>query len=326
MKIFIVGGTGFLGYFATLEFLRRGHEVATMSLPDITLGDWFPQQVKVLYGDIFKKTDAELIDLFKGYDVMVYAVGPDDRVIPKAPAYEFFHDRLVVACGRVVAAARNAGVTRCAVLNSYFAYFARIRPELQLTKHHPYIRVRVEQAERVLQEDGDQMSVSVLELPYIFGIMPGRPPLWKEALLDKIFRMNPVMYPKGGSTMVTVETVADAIVGVIEKKKSGRFIIADENLSWKKMLDVMLKAIGMKRKVLTVPTFMVTIFGLMMKREERKEGKESGLDHGRLFKDIQSQEFYVDADPIANELGYRRGGVIEAIQRTVKECYPNGFK
>ena len=26
MKVFIIGGTGFIGYHATLEFLQRGHE------------------------------------------------------------------------------------------------------------------------------------------------------------------------------------------------------------------------------------------------------------------------------------------------------------
>jgi nucleoside-diphosphate-sugar epimerase len=136
--------------------------------------------------------------------------------------------------------------------------------------------------------------------------------------------MNPVMYPKGGSTMIRVESVAEAIVGAIERQKGGRFPIGDENLSWKQMLRTMLKAINLKRKVLTVPTFFVTIFGMIMKREERKEGKEAGLDHAKLFKDIQAREFYLDADPIAKELGYSRGGVLESIEQTVKACYPNG--
>jgi hypothetical protein len=43
----------------------------------------------VKYGDIFKMTDEELVDVFKGYDAMVYAVGPDDRVTPKALLISF---------------------------------------------------------------------------------------------------------------------------------------------------------------------------------------------------------------------------------------------
>ncbi len=39
MKVFIVGGTGFIGYYAVLEALRRKYEVTTISLPDIELGE-----------------------------------------------------------------------------------------------------------------------------------------------------------------------------------------------------------------------------------------------------------------------------------------------
>jgi len=68
MKVFIIGGTGFLGYYATLEFLRRGHEVTTMSIPDVQLGSWFPEkQVKVIYGDVFAMNEAELIKMFQNF-------------------------------------------------------------------------------------------------------------------------------------------------------------------------------------------------------------------------------------------------------------------
>jgi len=144
MKIMIIGGTGFLGYHSLLEFIKRGHSVSTFSIPDIELGDWFPKEIEVRYVNVFEQEESILVESFRGYDALVYAVGPDDRVTPLAPAYEFFHERLVEACGRVVDAARKAGVKRCVVLNSYFAYFDRIWPEKQLADHHPYIKCRVE--------------------------------------------------------------------------------------------------------------------------------------------------------------------------------------
>jgi dihydroflavonol-4-reductase len=322
MKVFIVGGTGFLGYHAAVEFLRRGHEVSTISLQDINLGAWFPNQVDTAYGDIFAMDEAGLTALFEGFDAMVYAVGPDDRVVPRAPAYPFFHDRLVEACGRVAAGARKAGVKRCAVLNSYFAHFHRLHPEWSLAAHHPYIRARVEQADRVTVEGGKTMAVAILELPYIFGVMPERIPLWKEALLDRIFAMNPVLYTKGGTNMITVEAVAQAITGAIETGAAGNLLIGDENMSWDKMLGLMLEAAGMRRKVITVPTFLVSLYGAMLMREERKQGKESGLNLARMFKDIQARELYYDPGDVAKQLGYTRGGVEEAIRKTIKACYP----
>ena len=61
---------------------------------------------------------------------MIYAVGPDDRYTPKAPAYDFFHFRLVDSVAKVFRAAEKAGVKKAVVYNSYFAYFDRKYPEM----------------------------------------------------------------------------------------------------------------------------------------------------------------------------------------------------
>jgi len=108
MKVIIVGDTGFLGYYAALEFLRRGHKVSSISIPDITLGSWYPKEIKSEYCDVFVTDEAELVKRLKGYDAIVYAVGPDHRIVPPAPAYPFYHERLVEACGKTISAERKA--------------------------------------------------------------------------------------------------------------------------------------------------------------------------------------------------------------------------
>ena len=93
MKIMIVGGTGLLGHEAAQVALERGHDVTSLAIPDVPMDGWYPEQIKTLEGDVFKLTQAELAEIFKGYDAMIYAVGPDDRITPNEPAYEFFKDR-----------------------------------------------------------------------------------------------------------------------------------------------------------------------------------------------------------------------------------------
>ena len=323
MKVFIVGGTGFLGYHATLKFLERGHKVDTISLPDIELGDWFPKdKVDVKYGNVFEMNHEKLVELFEGYDAMVYAVGPDDRFTPDAPAYDFFHERLVVACGNVVEAARDAGVTRCAILNSYFAYFDRTRPELHLKERHPYIKCRVEQAEHCINIGGDKMDVMILELPYIFGTMPERVPLWKELFVDRIINMKPwIFFFKGGSNMISVEHVAEAIVCAIERGKGGhRYTIGDENLTWKEWIKIIQKAADIDRRIVTLPTWIGTLAGWHYKRKDKKKGKEAGLNPKLFFKDIQCREFFFDPTPSQEELGYTGGGLEESIIKTIQRC------
>ncbi len=321
MKIFIVGGTGFIGYHTTLEFLSKGHQVSTISIPDVELGEYYPKEVEVKYGNIFEMKSEELISIFQGFDVMIYAVGPDDRVEVKGSAYDFFCERLVEGCGKVVAAAREAKVKKTVVLNSYFAYFDRIWPEKKLTERHPYIKCRVEQAKRVIDEGKDEMDVIVLELPYIFGVMPGREPLWKDILVNMLLSMKLIFYPKGGTIMISVQKVAEAIVGAVLHGKGGkRYPIGDKNMSWKEMLALMLKHLGLKKKIITISNFLADLVGKKMKRNDLKNGITHGLNPEFLFKDIMTQYMYFDPLPTANELQFTLGGVERAIQETMEAC------
>jgi dihydroflavonol-4-reductase len=100
MRIFILDGTGFLGYHAAREFLQHGHQLNTIALPSATSADLFPPEVSVWIGDFNILTDREVYDLFKGCGGEVFAVEVGDRVTPKAPAYEFFYQANVVSAWR----------------------------------------------------------------------------------------------------------------------------------------------------------------------------------------------------------------------------------
>lgn len=322
LKTFIVGGTGFIGYHTALEQIKRGNEVATISLPDINIGDWFPTQVKIEYGDIFKMSDTELKYLFSGYDAMVYAVGPDDRYTPQGDAYKFFYDGLVTACTKTVAAAREAGVKKCVICGSYFSYFHHTNPQSSLAQRHPYIRARVEQEQSVISEGKGKMDVMVLELPYIFGTMPERTPIWKDLLIKMLYTNKVVFYPKGGTAMVSVESVADAISGAIENGKHGRcYPIGDENKTWIEMLKIMLQTMDMDyKKIITLPAFLLTLYGRKIAKDYAKEGKQSGLNTILLFKDIMQKEFFIDANETKKALKYIGGDVDNSIKKTVALC------
>ncbi len=68
MKTFIVGGTGFLGYYTCLELLRRGHEVSTLAhMPPPDELD-FPKEVKLDIADMNKISDDALLAHLQGAD------------------------------------------------------------------------------------------------------------------------------------------------------------------------------------------------------------------------------------------------------------------
>jgi len=326
MKIMIVGGTGFLGYHALLVALRKGYSANTLAIDDVVLGDWYPKEVNVQYGDVFELSEENLQERFTGYDAMIYAVGPDDRITPPAPAYEFFHSRLVDACEKVIIAGRKAGIKKCVVLNSYFAYFNRVWPEKELSRHHPYIRCRVEQAERVIAAGEAKMAVMILELPYIFGSMPNRIPLWKDVFLDRYTKGRTILFPRGGTNMIAVEHVGEAIIGALEHGEHGeRYTVGDENHSFNEMLEMMMSAIGARKKIVNIPRFVAILAGILIEKGFKKRGLEGGLDAKYLMRDIMTHDLYFDPSDTIKKLGYKRGGLEEAITATMKACYPEKF-
>ncbi|MFN2109038.1 MAG: NAD(P)H-binding protein, partial [Anaerolineae bacterium] len=97
MHIFIVGGTGFIGYHTVHECLRRGYTVTVLALPPMPADELLPPQVEIRLGNLNALPDTDVRALLHGHDAVVYAAGADDRVTPKAPAYRFFYAENVKA-------------------------------------------------------------------------------------------------------------------------------------------------------------------------------------------------------------------------------------
>jgi dihydroflavonol-4-reductase len=327
-KVVILGGTGFLGYYTALAALKKGWEVGSIAYPDIKLGDWYPKEIKTQEADFFNDSEEKLTEMMKGYDYMVYSVGPDDRVTPKAPAQAFFYDRLVTACAKCFRAAEKAGVKKAVVYNSYFTYFNDLYPEAHLAQNHIYVACRVAQA-KLLNEQKKSMEVVVLELPYIFGCMPERMPLWKNVFLDRFaFKKKIIFFPKGSTSMIAVEHVGEAGVGALEYGKDGAYYpVADENHDYNWMLNtMMMAALGKKRKIINPAGWICGLGAKSIYKKERKAGNEPGLYLPKVMTDVMAKDMVIPQakiDEVCAELHIGRGGLAESITAMMERAYPN---
>jgi dihydroflavonol-4-reductase len=322
MKILIVGGTGLIGYHAMQECLRHGHKVTVLALPPLPDNNLLPPEVGMVLADMNRLSDEGLLDLLKKQDAVVFAAGADDRTLPRAPAYPFFYEANVKSCVRLFSLARRAGVKRGVILGSYFAHFDRIRPELKLSHYHPYIRSRQEQEKQALAEATQGLELMILELPYIFGSMPGRMPLWKP-LIDYIRSPFPLFYTRGGTNMISVKHVAEAVAGALELGEGGqRYLIGDENVPWTDLLKRLSRFMGRRKKVILLPSSILYGPAWAGRLVHKIQGKESGLHPARYLR-IQTVDTFFDPEPSRKLLGYGRGGLDQALQDTVKACQPN---
>ena len=317
MKIFMIGGTGLLGSEGAKALLKDGHKVSALSLPPIPAGSLLPDGMDINFGNYMEMTDEEIRQSLEGCDGFVFAAGVDERIHATSPVYEFFKKYNIDPLERFLTIAKECGVKHAVILGSYFSWAHRAMPELNLYKHHPYIRSRVDQAEMALSFADDDMNVSVLEIPYVFGSQAGRKPVWV-FLVEQIRNMkDATLYPEGGTAMVTIRQVGQAIAGAIRNGISGNYPVGYYNMQWSEMLSIMHKYMNREDKRIIVIPKEAYISAMQAKgAEEREKGIESGLDTFEFAK-VFTRNLFIDREIMVNQLGVEEDDIERAIGESV---------
>lgn len=311
----VVGGTGLLGAASAAELVRRGHAVRALARTRRAV----PDGVELHLGDVATMTQTELRALLRGCTAVVFATGLDERINVRKPAYENFSAANNAPLGRLLDAALAEGVRGAVVHGSYFTHLARTRPDLELGRRHPYIHSRLDQAELALAYADRGLDVSVIEIPYVFGVQPGRLP--GAAVIVEVVRRMPgvVLWPKGGVAAVTVRQVAQATAGALDVTRgAASYPIVGANLSWTELLGTFLRHLGRPgSRVATIPTPLFGGFARVRDVMLRVRGFEPGLAGSRLGA-LMSAEASIDPAEGSDLLGVTPDDLDAAIGESVR--------
>ena len=331
MKVFIVGGTGLLGSEAARILIERGHKVVAVALPPAPIGAILPKEMELHFCDINKKDDSYVEKLMKGCDAFIFASGIDERVECSAPVFSYYEKYNIKPVERLLAIAKRVGVKKAVVCGSYFSMLNKeefgYKEKLPkgLLEKNPYIRSRVIQEEVVKNACDESFSAAVLELPYIFKTQAGRKPVWT-ILIEQTAGMDKLsftMYPSGGTAMLTVRQVGEALAGAAEKlgeefKGFNAWPIAMYNLTWKEFLAIVYDARGMgrNRKIISVPAWMMKMGMNGVIKEYKEKGIESGLDP-KYLPYVMNLNLFID-NKYAKALGVQEDNIEDAIFDSIK--------
>ncbi len=324
MKVFMIGGTGLLGSAAAKILIDRGNYVKSLALPPVPSGADIPEEMELILRDANKLEDNEIVSLMTGCDIFVFAAGVDERVEFPAPVYDYYYQYNIAPLKRFLPLAKKAGMKGAVVCGSYFSWLAKQRPDMKLCDKHPYIRSRIAQ-EQVCEDYADlNFAVSVLELPYIFGTQKGRKPVWTILVeqLSRFEKMPFTMYPAGGTAMLTVRQVGEALTGACEtaclaaEKRQGSFRaygISCYNLTWREFLKIVYRAMDgtPDRRIVDIPKWMFKAFGLTMRSEYKKRGTDLGIDPVGLA-DIMGMNLFIPTSD-CEELGCTNDDIESAV-------------
>lgn len=322
MRVVMIGGTGFLGYFTCRDLVARDHDVLALGLGTPAHGT-MPDGVRCESCDVETCSDAELARVLAGADAVIHAAGADGRFSDRAPAIDGFRRHNVTPLRRLIPAMKTAGATKLVIFGSYYTAIARERPELVVLSRNPYPLSRQEQMDLAFELCGHDIGIDVLELPYIFGGAPGRGTLWGFTM-DKVSAPGPVPVPAGGTACVTADQVGAAAAGAVERSgPHAAWPIGGKNLTYRAIYGMFAEALGVS------PDFVPADQAAERAAAEaqRRRLAEARIETGYHPVDVvrwQEEDLFLDPAPAMTSLGYETDDIARAIRDTVAATRKHG--
>lgn len=249
MKTLIVGGTGFVGGYTALYFKKLGHDVTIMgrSRPK---GNTELDALSFIQGNYVEDNfdDGRL----EGFDSMVFSAGNDlgnyrehDKSLSQA---DYFEKTNIIGLPRFFEQAKQAGISRTVYMGSFYSFVA---PDSIESVPYVWSRHLADEAVRKLSSPG--FNVCSCALPWIVGHIPGFPVAHWQALARYAqgdLGGFPEFAPPGGANFMSCRSVAEAMLGGLERGESGKsYLIGDVNLSWKEFFELWFQAAGRPRNL-----------------------------------------------------------------------------
>jgi nucleoside-diphosphate-sugar epimerase len=295
MKVLIVGGAGFIGSYVSLFFHDLGHAVTIMSRSP-------PKGTSRLNLLPFIPADYVNDDCgdgrLEGFDWLVFCAGNDLGNYPRDGSIsqaEWFERTNVVALPRFFEAAKRAGIARAVYMGSFYSFVAPKSIETI-----PYVRSRHLSDVAIRQLSSPDFNVCSCALPWIVGFTPGLSnPHWEGlAKGAKGLIPWPDFVPPGGGNFMTCRSVAQAMLGGLERGASGKaYLVGDVNLTWQDFYALWFEAAGNPCKlevreeehpILSQEIIAYNGGGTPNYEPPAEETVLLGYDRGVLFDEVQS--------------------------------------
>ncbi len=226
MKLFIAGGTGFVGGHLTAELLKRGHQLVLLSHSGSGTAE---AGVSLVKGDV---TDpASYSTAMKGCDAVINLVG----IIREFPAKGITFERLhVEATASMVQAAQHAGVLR-------YLQMSALGTRLDAVSGYHRSKWRAEEIVR-----GSSLAWTIFRPSLIFGP--------KDAFVNMLaanLRLAPVMPTMGDGNYrlqpIHGADVARCFADALDKPETAGQIYelcGEDRLTYRHVLDTIADALG----------------------------------------------------------------------------------
>jgi dihydroflavonol-4-reductase len=324
-RIFVTGGTGFIGANLVRLLVQQGYAVKALVRPSSRLDNLQNLDVQIVPGDL---NDTELWRQMESCQALFhvaahYSLWQADQ--------EVLYRHNVLGTRNVLAAARQAGIERTVYTSSVAAIGVGTLGEIvdethqspvdALVGHYKKSKFLAEQEARLAVEAGQDIVIVNPSSP--IGPFDIKPTPTGDIIMRFLRREMP-FYLDTGLNFIDVRDVAWGHLLALERGKTGdRYILGNQNLTLKQLLDQLAHLTGMSAPKHTVPAWLPLSVAWIDERILAPLGKtpDVPLDGVRMAR----QQMYYDASKAVRELGLPQSPLSTAFKDAVDWFVNQGY-
>jgi dihydroflavonol-4-reductase len=327
MRVFVTGGTGFVGSALVRKLLTAGHELRAL----VRAG----ANTRMLDGLKVERVTGDLSDV----SVLQAGMTGCDWVFHVAGLYAYwgytwndFKQSNIEGTRRVLHAAQRCGVKRI-VYTSSIAALGIPRDGSPGDEHTPvtlddmigYYKRSKFLAEEVAHDFARQgLPVVIVNPAAPVGVGDHKPTQTGKMILDFLNGKMPA-YVDTGLTIVDVDDVANGHLLAMEKGRIGeRYILGGENLTLKQVLDTLADVSGRPRVMMKIPRAVALAWAYVDTGIARLNPRHIPVATPDTVR-VSSRKEYFSSAKAMRELGYAYIPARDALRKAVEWYRVNGY-
>jgi dihydroflavonol-4-reductase len=320
MKIFVTGGTGFIGTYLVKQLAQTKHELHCLAREKSNTQFLKETGANIFVGDVTDK--ASILKGMEGCDWVIHLAS---SFVFWVTDNQLFNDVNIAGTRNVMESALEKGISKVVYISSAGVFG---NAEWPVTEETP---VGTERASKYLRTkyEGDLIAWNLYEekkLPlvviYPSAVIGANDPKAAGQYIRNYAkgRMPAQILTKLYFSFVHVKDVADAIVRALEKENNigEKYIVSAENYTWGEINKIISEISGKRLPFLKLPIWLTVLASYMLTGMANLMGKPPLWDMSVDQISLMKQGFKIDGSKVERELGITYTPVYDGIKEVIE--------